>query len=92
MFNLEVTRFSVTPLNEESGIIEWVGNTQSFRSLIQETYARDGQPYRYREMLNHDPRKHPDPVTFFLNEAIPKYTFELMLDIYIYCAFHIDFL
>jgi phosphatidylinositol kinase/protein kinase (PI-3 family) len=33
-FPLDIRTYAVVPLNEECGIIEWVSNTESFRSIM----------------------------------------------------------
>jgi serine/threonine-protein kinase ATR len=39
---LYLRTFSVIPLTEDCGIIEWVPNTVGFRQIIQQLYAEDG--------------------------------------------------
>jgi len=38
--NLAIKTYSVVPLNEECGIIEWVPNTSSFRSILSSLYPK----------------------------------------------------
>ena len=37
-----VTRFAVTPLTEDCGLVEWVHNLTALRTAIQESLTSDG--------------------------------------------------
>ena len=40
--NLYIRTYAVTPLNENSGIIEWIENLSTLRSILQKLYAERG--------------------------------------------------
>lgn len=40
--NLYIRTYAVTPLNENSGIIEWIDNLATLRSILQKLYAERG--------------------------------------------------
>ena len=40
--NLYIRTYAVTPLNENSGIIEWIENLSTLRSILLKLYAERG--------------------------------------------------
>ncbi|XP_065323146.1 serine/threonine-protein kinase atr-like [Gordionus sp. m RMFG-2023] len=51
--NLKIKTYSVTPLNEECGLIEWVPNMQPYRIILQELYRENGKVMSSKEMIEH---------------------------------------
>lgn len=41
--NMKIRTFCVTPLTEDSGLVEWVARTAGFRHCCQEVYILDGR-------------------------------------------------
>jgi len=76
----------VTALNEEAGLIEWVPNTHSFRSLILQHYKRESVPVSFRD-IRVNFRTDPDPSTYFLNELLPR--FPVVFDKWMFERFHL---
>lgn len=48
---LRLRTYAVVCLNEECGLLEWVENTEGFRSCIQQVYAQQGQNISLRSGL-----------------------------------------
>ena len=46
----EIKIYAVTPLNDECGIIEWVENTASFRSILLKSYKKLGVSIATRDL------------------------------------------
>lgn len=42
--NLYIRTFSVIPLNESTGMIQWVNDTMVLRNILQEYYINDKGP------------------------------------------------
>ena len=45
---LRIRTFSVLPLSEESGLIEWVPDTQAFRTLVARCHASENVAYTFQ--------------------------------------------
>lgn len=67
-----ITRFSVTPLNEEAGLVEWVPNTQSFRSIILHHYKREGINVSFRD-IKINPKNENECAAYYEREILPRY-------------------
>lgn len=71
---LGITRFSVTALNEEAGLVEWVPNTQSFRSIILNHYKRDGGGnVSFRDLKLNQKGTDKEVTDYFINEILPRF-------------------
>lgn len=80
---LTIHSYSVTPLNEYCGIIEWIPNTSSFRSIIQGEYEKNGIQLVIKDI---QPLFGPHMTAdFFANELLPRF------DISIFNQFLVDF-
>lgn len=72
---MNIARFTVTPLNEEAGLVEWVPNTCSFRSIILNYYKREGVNVSLRDIrLNQ--KTDTELVSYFENEVLPRYFYD----------------
>lgn len=61
----------MTALNEEAGLVEWVPNTQSFRSIILQYYKREGVSVSFRD-IKPNGKQEPNPVDYFTTEIVPR--------------------
>ncbi|KAA8902478.1 hypothetical protein FN846DRAFT_780587 [Sphaerosporella brunnea] len=87
--NLYIRTYSVTPLNEECGIIEWVNNVQTLREILLSNYKQKEITVNYAEVramldeaageLNRPNTKKPN---IFTDKVLPRYP----------CVFHEWFL
>ncbi|KAF9364890.1 serine/threonine-protein kinase M1 [Mortierella sp. NVP85] len=70
--NLYIRTYSVVPLNEECGIIEWVHNTLPFRHVVYRQYKANNistpQIIDIKRVLDHE-----DHVRLFAKELVPKF-------------------
>jgi serine/threonine-protein kinase ATR len=78
--NLYIRTYSVTPLNEECGIIEWVNNVQTLREILTSIYKRKEIPVDYtgaRVILDEAAGDQNKPKTkkphIFTNKLLPQY-------------------
>ncbi len=40
---LDIRTYAVMPLNEECGLIEWVGHTNALKSILEKEYHRQNK-------------------------------------------------
>lgn len=52
---LHIRTYTVIPLNEECGIIEWVNNTSGLQYILRKLYREKGLQISNRELKNHIP-------------------------------------
>jgi phosphatidylinositol kinase/protein kinase (PI-3 family) len=69
--------YAVSPLNDECGVIEWVDNTVSFRSILLKLYKRLGISVATRDLKDVMAMK-ISPYDKYMNFFLPKY-FSLVL-------------
>lgn len=68
-----IKTFAVTPLNDECGIIEWVENTASFRSILLKAYKKSGISIAIRD-LKDILAMQISPYEKFVKFFLPKFT------------------
>ncbi|ORZ11293.1 hypothetical protein BCR41DRAFT_110660 [Lobosporangium transversale] len=70
--NLYIRTYSVIPLNEECGLIEWVHNTIPFRHIMQKQYKMNNISMpslpEIKRILDHE-----DHVRMFVKDLLPKF-------------------
>jgi serine/threonine-protein kinase ATR len=84
--NQAIRTYSVVPLNEEHGIVEWVPHTRVLRDIIMKYLRQKGLIYNVhspRVQTNHkypeirlildSPATNPTPAERFVKELLPKY-------------------
>eukprot|EP01117_Protostelium_nocturnum_P016014 TRINITY_DN6263_c0_g1_i1.p1 TRINITY_DN6263_c0_g1~~TRINITY_DN6263_c0_g1_i1.p1 ORF type:complete len:1383 (+),score=565.02 TRINITY_DN6263_c0_g1_i1:228-4151(+) len=71
--NLKIRTYSVVPLNEESGIIEWVENTSTMRSILQPYYAKLAKPPNAKRTKELYDKAGPSIYDRFVKEILPQY-------------------
>ena len=72
---LYIKTYSVTPLNEECGLIEWVDNLKTLREILLNTYRQKNVIINYNElkcMLN-EACSSPSKTSIFTDRVIPKF-------------------
>lgn len=69
---LNITRFSVTALNEEAGLVEWVPGTHSFRSILLQYYKREGISISFRDIKTYS-KNDLNYTEYFVNEILPRF-------------------
>ncbi|CAH8869939.1 unnamed protein product [Trichobilharzia szidati] len=73
---LQIRTYAVIPLSEKGGLIEWVRNTQPFRSIITRLYIDAGTPINWTNMSRVAPLlEDPLPVKRdkYLNKWLPMF-------------------
>ncbi|ODV92186.1 hypothetical protein CANCADRAFT_23151 [Tortispora caseinolytica NRRL Y-17796] len=70
---LHIRSYRVTVLNEECGLIEWVPNMNTLRSLIETLYIKKGQRIDYSYLREVFKKNSPDAPDRFKNEILTKY-------------------
>ncbi|RTG89904.1 serine/threonine-protein kinase ATR [Schistosoma bovis] len=73
---LQIRTYAVIPLSEKGGLIEWVRNTQPFRSIITRLYNEIGKPINWANMSRVAPLLE-DPLSVkrdkYLNKWLPMF-------------------
>ncbi|CAH8652155.1 unnamed protein product [Heterobilharzia americana] len=73
---LQIRTYAVIPLSEKGGLIEWVRNTQPFRSIITRLYSEIGKPINWANMSRVAPLLE-DPLSVkrdkYLNKWLPMF-------------------
>jgi serine/threonine-protein kinase ATR len=69
---LYIRTYAVTPLNEECGIIEWVGGLKTLREVLLEQYRQIGKAPDYMKIkgLMRDATAKPDSIRLFTEEVL----------------------
>ena len=62
--------YAVVPLNEDTGVIEWVDETVSLRAIMQKTYKDIGISINYPELR--ELQKSEDFSTIFTEKVLPR--------------------
>ncbi|KAH8868249.1 Serine/threonine-protein kinase ATR [Schistosoma japonicum] len=73
---LQIRTYAVIPLSEKGGLVEWVRNTQPFRSIITRLYSEIGKPINWANMSRVAPLlEDPLPVKRdkYLNKWLPMF-------------------
>jgi serine/threonine-protein kinase ATR len=73
--SLYIRTYSVTPLNEECGLIEWVNDVRPLRDIILRFYKQKGIPVNYnlvRAELD-EACSHPTKHHLFTDNILPKF-------------------
>lgn len=73
---LQIRTYSVTPLNEECGLIEWVPNTIGFRSIVQTNYKSKGiniSPISIKKLLESKDVDSKGVVKIFRDKVLPQF-------------------
>lgn len=72
--NLHIRTYAVLPLNEECGILEWVSNTEPFRSILKDIYQTRSLFVRRQELKQILANKSRlPPQDLFVKKLLPKY-------------------
>ncbi|VDN31642.1 unnamed protein product [Dibothriocephalus latus] len=73
---LQIRTYAVIPLSEKGGLIEWVCNTQPFRSILSKLYIEVNHPINWTNMSRLAPLLE-DPLEVkrdkYLNKWLPMY-------------------
>ncbi|KAK9366350.1 hypothetical protein V1509DRAFT_630088 [Lipomyces kononenkoae] len=70
--NLSVTTYSVTVLNEEAGLIEWVSDTKTYRDILRLGYAARNIVYSFGEIKKQWDKGH-DRLKYFERKLLAKF-------------------
>uniref|UniRef100_A0A183ABV4 Serine/threonine-protein kinase ATR n=1 Tax=Echinostoma caproni TaxID=27848 RepID=A0A183ABV4_9TREM len=73
---LQIRTYAVIPLSEKGGLIEWVSNTEPFRTIITRLYNEAGRPINWANMSRVAPLlEDPLPVKRdkYLNKWLPMF-------------------
>lgn len=70
---LGIKRFTVTALNEEAGLVEWVPNTVSFRSIILNYYKRESIDASLKDLRINKTASPEEQLEFYNKELIPRF-------------------
>ncbi|KAK9244664.1 hypothetical protein V1506DRAFT_540841 [Lipomyces tetrasporus] len=70
--NLSITTYSVTVLNEEAGLIEWVNDTKTYRDILRAGYAARNVVYTFGE-IKKQWDKGEDRLRYFERKLLTKF-------------------
>ncbi|KAK9360773.1 hypothetical protein V1504DRAFT_453911 [Lipomyces starkeyi] len=70
--NLSITTYSVTVLNEEAGLIEWVSDTKTYRDILRVGYAARNIVYTFGEIKKQWDRGQ-DRLRYFERKLLAKF-------------------
>ncbi|KAL8774572.1 MAG: hypothetical protein Q9209_000945 [Squamulea sp. 1 TL-2023] len=72
---LYIKTYSVTPLNEECGLIEWVDNLKTLREILLNTYRQKNVIINYNElkMMLNEACSSPSKTSIFTDRVISKF-------------------
>lgn len=74
--NLDIRTYSVMPLNEECGLIEWVHNLETLRGIVRHLHKLSGHGMDNRELKKQDSH-HNDPIESkrekFTKHLVPRH-------------------
>ncbi|KAK9235808.1 hypothetical protein V1525DRAFT_445429 [Lipomyces kononenkoae] len=70
--NLSITTYSVTVLNEEAGLIEWVSDTKTYRDILRVGYAARNIVYSFGE-IKKQWDKGQDRLKYFERKLLEKF-------------------
>ncbi|KAL8790468.1 MAG: hypothetical protein Q9213_000620 [Squamulea squamosa] len=72
---LYIKTYSVTPLNEECGLIEWVDNLKTLREILLNTYRQKNVIINYNElkMMLNEACSSPSKTSMFTNRVLSKF-------------------
>ncbi|KAL9039802.1 MAG: hypothetical protein Q9180_002315, partial [Flavoplaca navasiana] len=72
---LYIKTYSVTPLNEECGLIEWVDNLKTLREILLNAYRQRNVNLNYTEikLLLNEACSSPSKLSIFTNRIIPRF-------------------
>ena len=70
---LKIRTYSVVPLNEECGLIEWVPNTTGLRHILNKLYKAKGLGISTSELKKLLEKTDPNPADVFTKQVLPNY-------------------
>ncbi|KAA3672566.1 serine/threonine-protein kinase ATR, partial [Paragonimus westermani] len=68
---LQIRTYAVIPLSENGGLIEWVSNTEPFRTIITKLYSESGRPINWAAMSRVAPLL-DDPLPYSARECYAR--------------------
>ncbi|KAJ1943423.1 serine/threonine-protein kinase M1 [Linderina macrospora] len=71
--NLHIRTYAVVPLNEECGLIQWVGSTTGIRSILMNQFKKRNVKIHVNDIKRILAKTSPSPQEIFTKELLPKY-------------------